>query len=385
VKNLIAEKWPGALVLILALLIPGCAGTEEGPGPGPPLVRGGESPAEGSARTPARQDGQRPIWTAQNYADRNRPGRLVLIPENPRPGDPVTLALAAVPGTEGLRAAELLNAQGRRLSRAVFFPLPVDDADNAKAAGDINTAARTGPAPNGGRTLWAAVLAVPSTARAGPAVIRLDGIPGPLNEVPLTIGERDFATETIELNRELTELRTLPDPQKTAESERLWAILSRAGTEIYCPGAFVPPVASTRRTSFFGDRRIFKYSDGKSDVAIHAGVDYGVPTGTPVTACGPGKVVLAGYRIVTGNSVVLEHLPGVYSIYYHLDRIAVSEGTLAAAGTLLGTSGATGLATGPHLHWEIRVSGENTDPDAFTARPLLDKNAILARINAAAF
>jgi murein DD-endopeptidase MepM/ murein hydrolase activator NlpD len=96
-------------------------------------------------------------------------------------------------------------------------------------------------------------------------------------------------------------------------------------------------------------------------------------------------VVLARYRIVTGNSVILEHLPGVYSIYYHLDSIAVSEGTLAAAGTVLGSSGATGLATGPHLHWEIRVSGENADPDAFTARPLLDKNAILAKMNDTAF
>jgi murein DD-endopeptidase MepM/ murein hydrolase activator NlpD len=105
-----------------------------------------------------------------------------------------------------------------------------------------------------------------------------------------------------------------------------------------------------------------------------------VPTGTEVRACGPGKVVLAGFRIVTGNSVVLEHLPGVYSLYYHLDKIEVSEGSMVDAGTVLGLSGATGLATGPHLHWEIRVSGENTDPDAFLGRPILDKDAILAKI-----
>jgi murein DD-endopeptidase MepM/ murein hydrolase activator NlpD len=91
-------------------------------------------------------------------------------------------------------------------------------------------------------------------------------------------------------------------------------------------------------------------------------------------------VVLARPRIVTGNSVVIEHLPGVYSLYYHLDTIAVSEGEMVQTASLLGTSGSTGLATGPHLHWEIRVSGENTDPDALVARPILDRDAILAKL-----
>jgi murein DD-endopeptidase MepM/ murein hydrolase activator NlpD len=223
-------------------------------------------------------------------------------------------------------------------------------------------------------------LTVPSTARPGPALIRVEGSPGIIAEIPLTIADRAFASEEIELNQTLTEIRTAPDPQKTAESEQLWAVLSRTGADIYCAGVFIPPVSSTRRTSFFGDRRVFKYAGGKQDASIHGGVDYGVPRGTPVFACGPGKVVLARSRIVTGNSVVLEHLPGVYSLYYHLDSIAVAEGTVVNAGDPLGLSGATGLATGPHLHWEIRVSGENTDPDAFIARPILDTDAILAKM-----
>jgi murein DD-endopeptidase MepM/ murein hydrolase activator NlpD len=91
-------------------------------------------------------------------------------------------------------------------------------------------------------------------------------------------------------------------------------------------------------------------------------------------------VVLARNRIVTGNSVIIEHLPGVYSLYYHLDSIDAAEGAIVAAGERLGLSGATGLATGPHLHWEIRVSGENTDPDILMARPVLDKDALLSRL-----
>jgi murein DD-endopeptidase MepM/ murein hydrolase activator NlpD len=259
--------------------------------------------------------------------------------------------------SNGLRAS-LISAQGRRLARAAFFN-----------------------APGGGPELKAAILAIPSTASPGAALVRVENASGAaLAEISLTIAGRDFAAEEIPLNQANTNLRTLPDPQKTAESEYLTAILYRTGNELHTLGPFIPPVASTRRTSFFGDRRVYRYANGSSDTSIHAGVDYGVPTGTAVKACAAGRVVLARPRIVTGNSVVLEHLPGVYSLYYHLDKILVQEGALISAETVLGESGSTGLATGPHLHWEIRVSGENTDPDAFTARPILDKGALLGKM-----
>jgi murein DD-endopeptidase MepM/ murein hydrolase activator NlpD len=141
------------------------------------------------------------------------------------------------------------------------------------------------------------------------------------------------------------------------------------------------PVNFTRRTSEFGDRRVYRYSSGARDTSIHAGIDFGVPTGTAVNACGPGKVVLARNRIVTGNSVIIEHLPGVYSLYYHLDKITAIEGSVVAAGELIGQSGSTGLSTAPHLHWEIRISGESADPDAFLARPIIDKKSILGIIH----
>jgi murein DD-endopeptidase MepM/ murein hydrolase activator NlpD len=281
--------------------------------------------------------------------------RYAIIPENPRPGEPVTIGVAA---NGGVKSAALLS-YGQRLSRAAFFAIPAE-----------------GETP----PLMAAVLAVPATAKPGRAVIRVESAAGVIGEIPLQIGEREFVSEVIELNEVLTGIRADPDPQKTTESNQLWAIINHTGGDIYCSGNFSAPVTSTRRTSFFGDRRVFKYSNGKSDTSIHAGVDYGVPKGTPVTACGPGKVVLARFRIVTGNSVVIEHLPGVYSLYYHMDNIEAAEGDMVIAGSLLGHSGATGLATGPHLHWEIRVSGENTDPDAFIARPILDKSALLGKI-----
>jgi murein DD-endopeptidase MepM/ murein hydrolase activator NlpD len=253
--------------------------------------------------------------------------------------------------------AALQNSRGERLAAAAFFNLDGDTPE-----------------------VWAALLAVPSTAPPGAALVRLERDGTILGELPLRIAGREFASEEIALDQRNTDLRTAPDPQKTAESEQLAAIIYSMGTELFATGPFIPPVESTRRTSFYGDRRVFRYVTGQSDTSIHAGVDYGVPTGTEIRACGAGKVALARFRISTGNSVVLEHLPGVYSLYYHLDSIQVAQGDRVNAGDLLGKSGSTGLATGPHLHWEIRVAGENADPDAFVARSVLDKAAILSKL-----
>ena len=276
-----------------------------------------------------------------------------VIPETVRPGEPVTIGAAG-----GVKQA-LLHVNGRQLTKAAFFPIPAAD---------------------GKPGFMAAVLTVPTTASPGPAVIILEDENGVIDEIPLTIMDRHFNSETIALNQALTGIRRDASPQRAAEVERLWAILTTTGTEVYHTGAFVQPVLSNRRTSFFGDRRVFRYSNNATDTSIHFGVDYGIPTGTRVIACGSGRVVLAVMRIVTGNTIVIEHAPGIYSLYYHLDKIEVEEGAMVNTGTMLGFSGVTGLATGPHLHWEIRVNGEPTDIDSFLTRPILDKDLIISKI-----
>ncbi|MDR1863811.1 MAG: M23 family metallopeptidase [Treponema sp.] len=309
---------------------------------------------EASASLPLREE-------SPEEAPAPRVPRFALFPGSIRPGEPVTIGYSADfrdPGNRDFQAL-LLDSGGRRLGKAPFFSLGTDEE---------------------GWELKAALLAVPSTAASGPALVRIEGAGGTVKELPLVIEKRDFVSEVIPLDMANTDIRIKPDPQKTAESEHLWALLSRTGSAVYSSGPFVPPVTSTRRTSFFGDRRIYRYVTGGNDSSIHAGVDYGVPTGTEVMACAAGRVVLARFRIATGNSVVIEHMPGVYSLYYHLDRISVGEESLVKAGALVGLSGSTGLATGPHLHWEIRVAGENCDPDAFVSRAVLDKTAVLSHL-----
>ena len=96
--------------------------------------------------------------------------------------------------------------------------------------------------------------------------------------------------------------------------------------------------------------------------AMHTGVDFPAPSGTPAHAAGAGCVEFAGFDDGYGLLVVLRHALGVTTWYAHLSRIAVRPGACLAAGALVGLVGATGHATGPHLHFEVRVRGAATDP-----------------------
>jgi murein DD-endopeptidase MepM/ murein hydrolase activator NlpD len=96
---------------------------------------------------------------------------------------------------------------------------------------------------------------------------------------------------------------------------------------------------------------------------FHTGLDYPAPTGTPVTAAGRGRVVFAGWDTGGyGNMVVVEHPRGVRSMYCHLSRISVGRGAAVVAGSAVGAVGSTGISTGPHLHFELRIGAAAIDP-----------------------
>jgi len=270
--------------------------------------------------------------------------RYVVMPMNPRPGDPITIGVNAGFGVE----SALLVMGQRRFGRSRFFPVACEDS---------------------GRSFYATLLTVPTTAGMGSATIVLETAEGIAAEIPLEIAHRMFLHESIPVT-------TAP----VAATGAFWASITDMESETRFLDAFVRPVGAARRSSPFGARRIFIGANGVRSNLIHAGIDYAVPTGTPVLASGSGRVMLARYQRVAGNSVIIEHLPGVFSIYYHLDSIGVREGDMIEVGAVLGHSGNTGFSTGPHLHWEVRVFGEVTDPDALVARPLIDKTDIFSRL-----
>lgn len=96
----------------------------------------------------------------------------------------------------------------------------------------------------------------------------------------------------------------------------------------------------------------------------HRGIDYGAPTGTPVRTVGHGVVTFSGWQNGYGNVVEIEHAQGKSTLYAHLSRIDVKRGQKVEQGATIGAVGATGWATGPHLHFEFKVKGEQVDPTA---------------------
>jgi murein DD-endopeptidase MepM/ murein hydrolase activator NlpD len=270
------------------------------------------------------------------------------------------------------------TVRGEVLTGYFQFTESIDrlDASLEQLDGDSSITVKGFPVDEEGRT-WYFLLGIPSTADSGEYALRVRGSLGRryilyLDDVE--VGYKSFRSERIVFNQSLSELMTTPDPRKIVELHELREILSSfRSRSLFHTGTLSVPVEATRRTSHYADRRLYSYTDGGSSRSLHNGIDLAAPEGTPVFASGAGRVVLAKERIITGNSVVIEHLPGVFSLYYHLKDIEVQEGQRLFQGQRIGTVGMTGLATGPHLHWELRVSGVAVDPDFFVDRPMIDK------------
>jgi murein DD-endopeptidase MepM/ murein hydrolase activator NlpD len=130
-------------------------------------------------------------------------------------------------------------------------------------------------------------------------------------------------------------------------------------------GDFLAPVRAAP-TDSFGTRRTF---NGKL-ASIHRGMDYRAATGTPVNASNSGVVILARKLFFEGNCVAVDHGQGFQTVYMHLSRLDVTEGQRVAKGQRLGLSGATGRATGPHLHFAARWQGGYVDPARLLKLPL---------------
>ena len=184
---------------------------------------------------------------------------------------------------------------------------------------------------------------------------------------PVAVGEGDYELQELNLPEDrgalLTQDIILP------ELEKVTAVWSQRTPALYWTQPFSRPVSTEYpTTSPYGTRRTY-YTGGP--VSYHEGQDFGVPAGVPVLAPGAGIVALAEPLQVRGNAVIVDHGGGVFSGYWHLSEIKVAVGQQVNVGDLLGVSGNTGLSTGAHLHWELRIYGISVDPLQFTEASLV--------------
>jgi murein DD-endopeptidase MepM/ murein hydrolase activator NlpD len=175
----------------------------------------------------------------------------------------------------------------------------------------------------------------------------------------VTVIEGPYGSENIQLDDSRGQL--LDEELIRLEQEKLTNLWSRISLRPRWAGPFLYPVAieTLRITSYFGTRR--SYNDS-TELSFHGGTDFGGGVGRPIFAPAAGRVVLAEPLTVRGNAVLIDHGLGLFSGYWHQSELAVSEGQEVQAGDLIGTIGHTGLVTGPHLHWELRLNGIAVEP-----------------------
>lgn len=155
----------------------------------------------------------------------------------------------------------------------------------------------------------------------------------------------------------------LMDPAKTQpEEDQLASLTAAASPEKMWSGFFQSPVDKEYTDcwpSTFGRRRSL---NGSAYTYIHNGLDFCGQVGHPIYAPAKGKVVFAGELFVRGNTTVIDHGWGVYTVYAHQSEIKVKVGDMVEPGQTIGAVGETGRVTGPHLHWEVWVGNIRVDP-----------------------
>jgi murein DD-endopeptidase MepM/ murein hydrolase activator NlpD len=174
----------------------------------------------------------------------------------------------------------------------------------------------------------------------------------------------DFRTQRLTLPEHLVTLS--PDNLARAEREKarleaLWSI----ETERLWQGNFIMPLKG-KLLSPFGVKRLI---NGKKR-SPHSGIDIRGKKGTKIQAPNAGRVVLIDDQFFGGRTVVINHGQAIYSTFHHLSQIDVSTGQEVKKGEIFGRVGSTGRATGPHLHWGMKVLGQRVDPISVVTLPL---------------
>lgn len=208
---------------------------------------------------------------------------------------------------------------------------------------------------------WTTILGVDLDAKAGrqtaEAVLTAENGRVERREIVIDVRGKKFPTTPLKVEGRYVELSKADLERANAESKETEAIYGRITTDVVPEEPFTVPIPGVAGRNF-GERRIF---NGEPR-APHSGADLRAAAGTPVHATNRGRVVLAKSLFFTGNTVILDHGLGIYSLYAHLSRIDVKSGEVVKNGQVIGLVGATGRVTAPHLHWGMKVQGARVDP-----------------------
>lgn len=290
---------------------------------------------------------------------------------------PGSTVRASIPVDSG-GSAQLFRVTVPAVGRDGYYPaVNVSEASAYQAGAVLITATH---AQNGSATLFGRKypLMPEGDALAGYVGVGTDDPPGPTNLI-IDITATDGSA--LRYTRPFTVLRTqwtvdyltlppdsgggvLQDPNVgIREENRLEAIYANVTPRKWrdhwtspMPGQSIPSPSDV--SSYFGEQRSY---NGGPVSGHHGGTDLALDEGTPILAANDGVVVLSELLAVRGNFVIIDHGGGVFTGYAHMSERDVNVGDTVSQGQVIGKVGMTGLATGPHLHWEMSVSGVLVD------------------------
>lgn len=252
--------------------------------------------------------------------------------------------------------ALLVTIIGAQQGQAVRMSVP-DDAGIESA--EIEWQGKTVPYAKVGKE-WVTVIGVDLDVEPGeyPAEVRVTRN-GTVETGAITINVKavKFPVEHLQVAEQYVELSPANTERALREAKELEQIHNTITPEALWREPFVVPIPGGVGVSF-GKRRVF---NGESRNP-HAGADLKATTGTPIRSTNRGRVVLAKSLFFTGNTVIVDHGLGIYTLYAHLSRMNVKEGEVVERAKVIGLAGATGRVTGPHLHWGAKVQNTRVDP-----------------------
>ncbi len=176
-------------------------------------------------------------------------------------------------------------------------------------------------------------------------------------QVSLTVLKKDFPVQHLSLPELVVTLSKKSLSRHKREKEIVNSIFTNSNKAKLWGTPFIRPVSGALQTPF-GVRRVLN----KKPRSSHSGIDFKAPLGTPVAASSDGIVTYVGNHFFSGNSVFIDHGMGIITMYFHLDKILVSKGQVITRGQMIGQAGSTGRATGPHLHFGMRLHNKKVDP-----------------------
>jgi murein DD-endopeptidase MepM/ murein hydrolase activator NlpD len=206
--------------------------------------------------------------------------------------------------------------------------------------------------------VWSALIGVDLDIKPGAYKLtaHVTGDPGMTTEATIRIVPKSFRIRRLRVPAGFVDPPPAALEQIARDIKNTSEILAATSPQ-HWKGAFLLPVDG-KPTSNFGTR---SYYNGVRR-SPHAGVDFLSAPGTPVRASNHGVVVLAEPQYFTGNTVIVDHGAGVFSLFAHLSEFRVEAGDAVGPETIVGLVGATGRVTGPHLHWSVRLRGARVDP-----------------------